>query len=682
MSQRVLSSLCSGPAGLTFAHACVHSPLVQHLLPASASARRARVTALRRLGAAALVASALALALLGTLTPAAAQPAPPSNPRFFQETGFTVSNDAFWNYFQRRGGLRTFGYPTSRDLTLEGFRMQFFQRQVMQLRGDGSVALVNLLDSSVLPYTKMNGSTFPAVDQAILNAGPSPSDPAYGEKVVAFLRDRAPDSFNGKPVNFANTAVSLVRYEDAFPNAEGPRSLIPVINVLEISGLPSSAPTVDPNNGNFIYQRFQRLVLQYDAGTNTTQALLLADYLKAIITGQNLPADLEAQARESKYYRQYDRRRPNNVARPEALPSSDLTNAFEREDRDLPAINLGPKVSLDVRPENPAVGATFTVTLTASNPSGVAKVSWNAIGSGVPELDQVHDADCSGFAACVRSWNAVTRVPGDLRIRATAQDTSGVVSDEVRSTVTFSNTLQGALEIPANGARVGGVLTIKGWAADKAASLGTGVQAVHVYLDGEQNQGFFLGAATYGETREEIARQLGEDRFKPTGFSLNWDTTRVAPGDHVLNVYALSAATGRWEKFTSKVTVVQKPFADDPLIRVMGPTDGQTTEGVNKEIKGWAVDRNAPSGTGVDQVEVYLDGERGTSAAVKLGAATYGGNNGDPAQELGDTRFTNSGFTLTWNPSQFRPGPHTVLVYARSTYTDSWTVKRVPITIQ
>lgn len=623
---------------------------------------------------------AVLVAALNVL-PAAAQEEPTS-PRFFRETGYAVSNDAFWNYFERRGGLRTFGYPTSRELTLDGFRVQFFQRQVMQLRGDGSVALLNLLDTEVLPYTKVNGSTFPAIDQAILNAGPSFSDPAYAEKAVAFLRERAPDTFDGKPVNFGNTAVSLVRYEDAYPLADGPAGLVPAINVLEITGLPASAPARDPSNDNFIYQRFQRLILQYDATSNTTQALLLADFLKAVMTGVNLPADLAQQASESKYYKQYDRTQPRHVARPDRLPNTDLTNAFEREDRELPPINFGPRVQLDVQPVNPAVGATFTITVSASDDSGVGKVSWNAVGSGVPELDQVHEADCSAFVACVRTWNAVTRVGGELRLRATAVDSQGVEGEAARLTVAVTNTFLGALESPATGSKVGGSVQVKGWAVDKAASLGTGVQAVHVYLDGEQGQGFFLGAATYGEEREDVVKQLGEARFRPSGYTLSWDTSRVATGEHTLNVYALSAVTGRWEKFTSHVTVVTRPFADDPLIRMMSPTEGSVMEGSGREIKGWAVDRNALSGTGVDRVEVYLDGERTVAGTVKLGEATYGGDYGSPAQELNDSRYKNSGFLLIWNPNQFRAGQHTLYVYARSTHTEQWYLTKVPITVQ
>ena len=74
---------------------------------------------------------------------------------------------------------------------------------------------------------------------------------------------------------------------------------------LEIWGAPISNPAADPGNSNFVYQRFQRGVMHFDASTGRTQGLLLADYLKAILRGRDLPTDLAQAARSSKYFDQY-----------------------------------------------------------------------------------------------------------------------------------------------------------------------------------------------------------------------------------------------------------------------------------------------------------------------------------------------------------------------------------------
>ena len=67
-----------------------------------------------------------------------------NDPRFFAETGYRIANDEFWKFFQGRGGMKTFGLPTSREMTFKGFTVQFFQRAVMQI-GPNGVETLNLL---------------------------------------------------------------------------------------------------------------------------------------------------------------------------------------------------------------------------------------------------------------------------------------------------------------------------------------------------------------------------------------------------------------------------------------------------------------------------------------------------------------------------------------------------------
>ena len=250
--------------------------------------------------------------------------------RYFPETGFSISDDAFWDYFQRRGGVRTFGYPVSRPFQFLGFKVQFFQRQVMQLLPDGSVTTMNILDEGLMPYTRINGSVFPAPDPEVTSQSPAPGSPGYDEAVYEFVRGFAPNSWEGHPVNFYRTFLSTVRFSDAFPDGIGDPNLVPGFN-LEMWGVPISKPQVDPTNHDFVYLRFQRGIMHYDASCECTQGLLLADYLKSILTGQNLPADLEEQARTSRFYRQYDNGAANGVRRPEDLPGTNMKDAFERE---------------------------------------------------------------------------------------------------------------------------------------------------------------------------------------------------------------------------------------------------------------------------------------------------------------------------------------------------------------
>jgi len=269
---------------------------------------------------------------------------------YFSETGFGIDEAKVADYFAHRGRVKTFGFPTSRTFQFLGLPTQFFQRRVLQLGPDGSVRSLNLLDPGLLPYTRINGSTFPALDARLATSAPTPGEPGYATNIVEFVRRKAPEVFNGQPVGFFTTFSTSVGLSEAFPQGGGDPSLLPLIN-LELWGVPTSAPAADPNNANFMYQRFQRGIMHYDAGCRCTQGLLLADYFKALITGEDLPADLEAQARTSAFFRQYAADAPSAVKRPAALPNTDLRDAFTRQEPPVAvaAVAAGPPPVAPIR---------------------------------------------------------------------------------------------------------------------------------------------------------------------------------------------------------------------------------------------------------------------------------------------------------------------------------------------
>ena len=248
---------------------------------------------------------------------------------YYPITGFSITGP-FLDYFQHRGGLDTFGYPISRPFQLLGSTVQIFQRRALQLRPDGTVGQLNLLDPDFMPYTQINDATFPAVDPNLTKGLPNPGTPNYDQKIFEFVKKTTPDSWNGLALNFGSTFSNTVTLQDAFPRGNGNPALLPGIE-LELWGLPTSQPAVDPNNHNFVYQRFQRGIMHYDKTTGLTQGVLIGEAFKSLLTGQNLPSDLAAEAQGSRFLRQYDASQPHWVARPDQLPKTDLTFAFERQ---------------------------------------------------------------------------------------------------------------------------------------------------------------------------------------------------------------------------------------------------------------------------------------------------------------------------------------------------------------
>lgn len=112
-------------------------------------------------------------------------------------------------------------------------------------------------------------------------------------------------------------------------------------------------------------------------------------------------------------------------------------------------------------------------------------------------------------------------------------------------------TIRVVIDRPASGATTAQRFTISGWAVDPEAP-GTGVDAVHVYLDGEAGRGYFLGAANYGEERLDVAQQLGQPRFGLAGYSLQ---VEVPPGPHTLYVYARRRGSAAGEVWSAPATV-------------------------------------------------------------------------------------------------------------------------------
>lgn len=105
-----------------------------------------------------------------------------------------------------------------------------------------------------------------------------------------------------------------------------------------------------------------------------------------------------------------------------------------------------------------------------------------------------------------------------------------------------------------DGAAVQGPVPIAGWAIDRAAPSGTGIDHVHLYLDGPAGQGTFLGEAEYLVERPDVAAALGDPRYRTAGFRYEWDAAALPAGQHTLFIYAHSLVAD-WSFITRAITV-------------------------------------------------------------------------------------------------------------------------------
>jgi glucose/arabinose dehydrogenase len=218
---------------------------------------------------------------------------------------------------------------------------------------------------------------------------------------------------------------------------------------------------------------------------------------------------------------------------------------------------------------------------------------------------------------------------------------------------------------PKPGSTVSPPFRVGGWAIDRAAVAGTGIDAVRVWaLPLAGGDPVILGAATLGINRAGVGAQFG-DQFAPSGYRLEV-TKSLAPGSYQLWVFARSTVTGTFGE-PATVAIEVAPIQSDPRMSVGKPKDGTIISPAFK-VKGWAVDLAASSGTGVDAVRVWAIPNVGE--AMFLGKATLGLERTGVGAKFG-ARFTPSGFELDVDPP-LPIGNYTLHVLARSTVTGTF----------
>ncbi|MBK9092476.1 MAG: SBBP repeat-containing protein [Anaerolineae bacterium] len=240
------------------------------------------------------------------------------------------------------------------------------------------------------------------------------------------------------------------------------------------------------------------------------------------------------------------------------------------------------------------------------------------------------------------------------------------------------------IDRPPRNSTVTGSITIFGYAIDLNSGTGTGIDQVHIYLDGPYGTGHIIGAAQYGLSRPDVGNYYHDQRFTPSGWQLAWNTTGVTPGAHSLYLYAHRTTDNRWSLFgphnitvagppTRTPTVTPTPtYAPNVIAPIETPQDGAAVSG-SVTISGYAIDRNSRTGTGVNTVHLYLDGPYGTGTF--LGQAEYGLSRPDIGTRYGNARFTPSGWRLVWNVGNLSYGTHRLYLYARRSTDGQWAMR-------
>jgi hypothetical protein len=177
----------------------------------------------------------------------------------------------------------------------------------------------------------------------------------------------------------------------------------------------------------------------------------------------------------------------------------------------------------------------------------------------------------------------------------------------------------------------------------------------------------YVGSGTYGGTRADVGAIFGS-QFTSSG--IHFTITGMGPGNYVLGAFAHSTVSNTF----SAVTMVPITVNANALMSIDLPAPEATVTSRNFTVAGWAIDRSAPAGTGVDALHLYTYPNPGSGEApVFLGIATTGIARSDVAGLYG-SRFTNSGYQLDvdWNALGLGAGLYNIAVVAHSTATGTF----------
>ncbi|MCJ7728202.1 MAG: DUF5050 domain-containing protein [Actinobacteria bacterium] len=197
------------------------------------------------------------------------------------------------------------------------------------------------------------------------------------------------------------------------------------------------------------------------------------------------------------------------------------------------------------------------------------------------------------------------------------------------------------------------------------------IAVIEVYLDGDRNSGIFLGEAAYGMTSQQAFMIYGED-FSETGYVLAYDNKEYTfePGSiHYLYIYALIPKYG-WNYTRERIVIAGEVELDTNIkLSIDDPKDNEVIAEADKsniKVSGWSVDPDSQDTTGIDRVEIYLNGPRGFGKS--LGEVNYGIERPDVANRLGNANYTNSGYSLNFDASNLEAGSeNTIYIYSFST---------------
>jgi hypothetical protein len=353
----------------------------------------------------------------------------------------------------------------------------------------------------------------------------------------------------------------------------------------------------------------------------------------------------------------------------------------------------GPVSNIQMSIDSPASGAVlqngfsvsgYAVDRAATSGSGIDAIHVYAVRTGgtpqfVGQATSFSGRNDVGSAFGAQFTNAGYSVPvtgltdGTYQILVYPHSTvTGAFGTPRSVTISISSSLPlMAMDSPATNSTIAANFTVSGWAIDRFASNGTGIENVHVWAFRSTGEATFLGAATTGLSRTDVGGFFGA-QFNSSGWSLS---ASLNPGNYQVIAYVQVARTGTFDLAqTANVTIAAG--VSSPITYIDSPMTGNVSMG--SSVTGWAVDLGSSNGPGADVVHVYAAPVAG-GPWIFVGASGVSGSRPDVASGLGNSRYTNSGYSVTLVGLEHGV-TYDLIVYARSTVSGVYNAQVVRVT--
>jgi hypothetical protein len=240
-----------------------------------------------------------------------------------------------------------------------------------------------------------------------------------------------------------------------------------------------------------------------------------------------------------------------------------------------------------------------------------------------------------------------------------------------------------AVDLPGPSAVVPNPFLAVGWSIDTraAAGAGNGVDSVHVYAIPHSGNpaAQFIGILPVLYHRDDVAQFYGA-QFTASGWAANIahmfpaSQQAIATGVYTLVIYGHSTITGQLDYDHAATRQIQVSGGAYTAIESPQWGAGLPNGGVGTTVVGYAVNLSAPTGTGIEGVDIWAFNAL-TGTPSFLGPATYGLNSAAGWFYFGD-RFLPSGYSLTI-ATPLPPGYYYIVAYSKNAGTGAFNFGRI-----